>query len=35
MAVENNVKLVIDSDAHHPLHYTILIFGVEKDGLSS
>jgi DNA polymerase (family X) len=28
MAVENNVKLVIDSDAHHPLHYAFLIFGI-------
>jgi DNA polymerase (family X) len=28
MSVENNVKLVIDSDAHHPLHYTFLIFGI-------
>jgi DNA polymerase (family X) len=28
MAVENNVKLVIDSDAHHSLHYAFLIFGI-------
>ncbi|HET8856273.1 MAG TPA: helix-hairpin-helix domain-containing protein [Nitrososphaeraceae archaeon] len=28
MTVENNVKLVIDSDAHHPLHYAFLIFGI-------
>lgn len=28
MAVENNVKLVIDSDAHHPLHYAFLILGI-------
>src|SRR5688572_13189816 len=28
MSVENNVKLVIDSDAHHPLHYAFLIFGI-------
>ena len=28
MAVENNIKLVIDSDAHHPLHYAFLIFGI-------
>ncbi len=28
MGVENNVKLVIDSDAHHPLHYAFLIFGI-------
>ncbi len=28
MAIENDVKLVIDSDAHHPLHYAFLKFGV-------
>ncbi|MGD1834496.1 MAG: DNA polymerase/3'-5' exonuclease PolX [Nitrososphaeraceae archaeon] len=28
MAVESNVKLVIDSDAHHPLHYAYLVFGI-------
>lgn len=28
MAVEHNVKLVIDSDAHHPLHYAFLVFGI-------
>jgi len=28
MAVENNVKLVIDSDAHHPVHYGYLRFGI-------
>ena len=28
MAIENNVKLVIDSDAHHPLHYAFLRFGI-------
>lgn len=28
MAIENNVKLVIDSDAHHYLHYAFLIFGI-------
>ena len=27
-AIENNVKLVIDSDAHHPLHFSFLIFGI-------
>jgi DNA polymerase (family 10) len=21
MAIQNNIKLVIDSDAHHPLHF--------------
>ena len=28
MAIENNVKLVIDSDAHHHLHYAFLRFGI-------
>ncbi|MFB5600260.1 MAG: DNA polymerase/3'-5' exonuclease PolX [Nitrososphaeraceae archaeon] len=28
IAVEHNVKLVIDSDAHHPLHYAFLVFGI-------
>jgi len=28
MAVRNGVKLVIDSDAHHPIHYAFLTFGV-------
>lgn len=28
MAIENNVKLVIDSDAHHPIHYVFLKFGI-------
>ena len=28
MAIENDVKLVIDSDAHHPLHYSFLLFGI-------
>jgi DNA polymerase (family 10) len=28
MAVENNVNLVIDSDAHHPLHFAFLRFGI-------
>jgi DNA polymerase (family 10) len=28
MAIENDVKLVIDSDAHHPLHYAFLKFGI-------
>ena len=28
MAVESDVKLVIDSDAHHPIHYSFLTFGI-------
>ena len=28
MAIENDVKLVIDSDAHHPIHYMFLKFGI-------
>ena len=28
MAIENEVKLVIDSDAHHPSHYAFLKFGI-------
>lgn len=28
MAVKNNVKLVIDSDAHHALHFAFLRFGI-------
>ncbi len=28
MAIEKDVKLVIDSDAHHPLHYAFLLFGI-------
>ena len=28
LAVKNGVKLVIDSDAHHPLHYAFLQFGI-------
>jgi DNA polymerase (family X) len=27
-AIQNEVKLVIDSDAHHPLHYAFLEFGI-------
>lgn len=30
MAVKKGVKLVIDSDAHHPIHYAFLIFGVAQ-----
>ena len=28
MAVSKGVKLVIDSDAHHPIHYAFLVFGI-------
>jgi DNA polymerase (family 10) len=28
IAVKNGVRLVIDSDAHHPIHYAYLQFGV-------
>ena len=28
LAVQNGVKLVIDSDAHHPLHYAFLQLGI-------
>ncbi len=28
MAIENNIKLVIDSDAHHAIHYEFLKFGI-------
>lgn len=28
MAIENDVKLVIDSDAHHPSHFAFLRFGI-------
>jgi DNA polymerase (family 10) len=30
MAVRNRVKLVIDSDAHHPIHYSFLTFGIAQ-----
>ena len=30
MAVRKGVKLVIDSDAHHPIHYAFLTFGVAQ-----
>ncbi|MEM2759965.1 MAG: DNA polymerase/3'-5' exonuclease PolX [Nitrososphaerales archaeon] len=30
MAIQNGVKLVIDSDAHHPLHYAFLVFGIAQ-----
>jgi DNA polymerase (family X) len=28
MAVENRVKLAINSDAHHPVHFAYLVFGI-------
>ena len=28
MAVENGVKLAINSDAHHPVHFAYLLFGI-------
>lgn len=28
LAIQNNVKLVIDSDAHHYSHYAFLLFGI-------
>jgi len=28
LAVENGVKLVVDSDAHHPVHFAFLQFGI-------
>jgi len=28
MAVQKDVRLVIDSDAHHPIHYAFLKFGI-------
>jgi DNA polymerase (family 10) len=30
MAIQNNVKLVIDSDAHHPVHFAFLKFGIAQ-----
>jgi DNA polymerase (family 10) len=30
MAVRKNVKLVIDSDSHHPIHYAYLMFGIAQ-----
>jgi DNA polymerase (family 10) len=29
-AIQNNVKLVIDSDAHHRIHYAFLRFGIAQ-----
>ncbi|TLX68307.1 MAG: DNA polymerase/3'-5' exonuclease PolX [Thaumarchaeota archaeon] len=28
MAVQNGIKLAINSDAHHPVHYAYLLFGI-------
>ena len=30
MVVRNGIKLVIDSDAHHPIHYSFLTFGIAQ-----
>jgi DNA polymerase (family 10) len=30
MAVQKGVKLTIDSDAHHPVHYAYLVFGIAQ-----
>lgn len=30
VAIQNDVKLVVDSDAHHPLHYAFLEFGIAQ-----
>jgi DNA polymerase (family 10) len=30
MAIESDVKLVIDSDAHHPIHYAFLKLGIAQ-----
>lgn len=30
MAVDNNIKLVIDSDSHHPIHFAFLKFGIAQ-----
>jgi DNA polymerase (family X) len=30
MAIENEVNLMIDSDAHHPLHFSFLRFGIAQ-----
>jgi DNA polymerase (family 10) len=30
MAIESDVKLVIDSDAHHPIHYAFLRLGIAQ-----
>jgi DNA polymerase (family 10) len=28
MAVKNEVKLIIDTDAHHPSHFAFLMLGI-------
>ena len=28
IAIQNGVKLVIDSDAHHPVHFAYLMLGI-------
>ena len=30
MAVQNNLRLAIDSDAHHPIHFSFLKFGIAQ-----
>ncbi len=30
MAMKKGAKLVIDSDAHHPIHYAYLVFGIAQ-----
>ncbi len=30
IAIQDDVKLVVDSDAHHPLHYAFLEFGIAQ-----
>jgi len=30
MALQKDVKLVIDSDAHHPVHFAFLRFGIAQ-----
>ena len=30
IAIQNDVKLVIDSDAHHPVHFSYLTLGIDK-----
>jgi DNA polymerase (family 10) len=30
MAMKKRAKLVIDSDAHHPIHYAYLVFGIAQ-----
>ena len=29
-AIQNKIKLVIDSDAHHPVHFAFLRFGIAQ-----